>query len=292
MDFSGFERDIRKKDWQVHGVEVYENDALVWHYGDTEKMRYPLFSITKSVTALAVGMAADEGKIRIDDSVLKYLPEKVVGALRKKQRETYRTITLRRLLTMSVAGYPFRPEGDDWLRFSLGVRLPDAETPRFEYSNIPAYLAGVAAAHAVGEDLYAYLDRRLFAPLGIVRPPCARCPEGYFYGATGLELTVNELSRLGRLIYQGGVWEGRRIVPEGWIREMCSVQQMNREGGYGYFLWIYRSGCSMNGKWGQKCYILPREGKLITFLSHLEEGSDAVRESMERHLLAEQAKNL
>lgn len=286
MDFSGFERDIRKKDWQVHGVEVYENDALVWHYGDTEKMRYPLFSITKSVTALAVGMAADDGKIRIDDSVLKYLPEKVVGALSKNQRETYRTITLRRLMTMSVPGYPFRPEGDDWLRFSLEVPLLDAETPRFDYSNIPAYLVGVAASRALGEDLHAFLDRRLFAPLGIRNTRCAHSPEGYFYGATGLEMTVNELSRLGKLIYHGGVWEGTRFVSEKWVREMKTAQQMNREGGFGYFLWKYRTGNSMNGKWGQKCYLLPQEGKMITFLSHMEEGSDPLRESMERHLLA------
>ncbi|MBO4925480.1 MAG: serine hydrolase [Clostridia bacterium] len=291
MNYAGFAGDIRRNGWQVYGAEVYENGALTWRFGDTEETRYPIYSATKTVTALAVGLAAEEGKLRLSDCILDHLPEEAARCMEDAQRAAYRHVTLRRLLTMSVAGYPFRPEGESWLRFSLGVPLPDAETPRFEYSNIPAYLAGVAAARAVGEDLYAYLDRRLFAPLGIIRPPCARCPEGYFYGATGLELTVNELSRLGRLIYQGGVWEGRRIVPEKWIREMSSVQQMNREGGYGYFLWIYRSGCSMNGKWGQKCYILPREGKLITFLSHLEEGSDAVRESMERHLLAESAKN-
>ena len=286
MDFSGFERDIRKKGWQVHGVEVYEHDALVGRFGDTERMRYPIYSITKSVTALAVGMAVDEGKMRVDDGILKYLPEDAVRAMSKNQRETYRGITLRRLMTMSVPGYPFRPEGDDWLRFSLEVPLLDAETPRFDYSNIPAYLVGVAASRALGEDLHAFLDRRLFAPLGIRNTRCTRSPEGYFYGATGLEMTVNELSRLGKLIYHGGTFDGTRIVSEKWIREMTAVQQTNREGGFGYFLWKYRTGNSMNGKWGQKCYLLPRENKLITFLSHMEEGSDPLRESMERHLLA------
>ena len=286
MDFSGFERDIRKKGWQVHGVEVYEHDALVGRFGDTERMRYPIYSITKSVTALAVGMAVDEGKMRVDDGILKYLPEDAVRAMSKNQRETYRGITLRRLMTMSVPGYPFRPEGDDWLRFSLEVPLLDAETPRFDYSNIPAYLVGVAASRALGEDLHAFLDRRLFAPLGIRNTRCTRSPEGYFYGATGLEMTVNELSRLGKLIYHGGTFDGTRIVSEKWIREMTAVQQTNREGGFGYFLWKYRTGNSMNGKWGQKCYLLPQEGKMITFLSHMEEGSDPLRESMERHLLA------
>ena len=64
-----------------------------------------------------------------------------------------------------------------------------------------------------------------------------------------------------------------------------SVQQMNREGGYGFFLWKYRDGFSINGKWGQKCYILPKEKIMVTFLSHLEDGSGDLSESMERHIL-------
>lgn len=58
-----------------------------------------------------------------------------------------------------------------------------------------------------------------------------------------------------------------------------------REGGYGYFFWKYRSGFSMNGKWGQKCFILPEEKTMICFLSLLEQGSDGLRASAERYLL-------
>lgn len=285
MNFEAFKRDIRENGWQVLGAEVYENGVLTHAFGDTEQTRHPVYSITKALTSLAVGMARDEGKIELTANILDCLPAEPVEKMTGRQRETYRTITLRRLLTMSVAGYPFRPEGENWLDFSLAVPLPDPETPRFEYSNIPAYLMGVAAACAVGEDLKEYLNRKLFRPLGIEDPPCRHSPEGYFYGASGVELTVHELSRLGLLILNGGMYAGRRIVSEAYVREMSAVQQMNREGGYGYFLWKYRDGCSMNGKWGQKCYILPGENKVIAFLAHMEQGSDPVRESMERHLL-------
>jgi len=292
MDFGGFVGDIRAKGWQVFGAEAYENGALARSFGDTRQERHPIYSVTKAITSLAVGMAADAGKLRLEDGILRYLPEKAVGALTPEKKAAYRWITLRRLMSMSVAGYPFRVEGGDWLKYSLGVPLDRPDEPAFVYSNIPAYLAGVAAACAVGEDLYDYLNRKLFSPLGIPDPPCQRSPEGYFYGASGVELTVNELSRIGLLIYHGGVYDGNRIVSEAYIREASSVQQTNREGGYGYFLWKYRDGCSMNGKWGQKCYILPREGKLITFLSCMEEGSDPVRESMESHLLAPDGEKL
>lgn len=76
--------------------------------------------------------------------------------------------------------------------------------------------------------------------MDIQNPPFARCPDGYFYGASSMELTVHELSKIGLLLYHGGVYEGKRILSEEYVREATSVQQMNREGGYGYFLWKYR----------------------------------------------------
>ena len=60
---------------------------------------------------------------------------------------------------------------------------------------------------------------------------------------------------------------------------------MNREGGYGYFIWKYRDGFRISGKWGQRCYVLPERGLIISHLSHMEEDSHKLTESMERHLL-------
>lgn len=63
------------------------------------------------------------------------------------------------------------------------------------------------------------------------------------------------------------------------------IQQMNREGGYGYFLWKYLDGFSINGKLGQKCYVLPERKLVISFLSHMEENSKMLKGSMEKHIL-------
>lgn len=285
MEFEKFVEDLTKNNRNVFGVEVYEDGKRTYTFGDTEERRYEIYSATKSVTSLAVGMAADAGKMDLGRSVLGYLPEKYIKALSEEQRSLWQQITVKRLLTMSVKGFPFRAEGESWLRFALLCPLNGVQEKVFDYSNIPAYLVGVAAANAVDEDLYEFLNRKLFLPLGIKNPPANRCPDGYFYGASGMRLTVNELSRLGLLVYQGGIFEGQRIVSEDYIREATAIQQMNREGGYGYFFWKYRSGCSINGKWGQKCFILPKEKKMITYLSHIEEGSGIVKESMEQYLL-------
>ena len=285
MSFEAFIDDIERNRWNVFGAEVYVDGELAHQYGDTKENRYPIYSATKTITSIAAGMAVDEGKLDIRRSILEYLSTGVVRKMDRRQVEAYRRITAQRLMTMSVLGYPFRAEGDSWLEAALSYPIEDVEKREFNYSNISAYLTGVAVSGAIGEDLYEYLDRRLFKPLGIEEPPYARCPDGYFYGASAMKLTVNELSRVGLMLYQGGVYEGRRILSEEYVREATSVQQMNREGGYGYFIWKYRNGFSINGKWKQKCYILPEDRIIVTYLSHIEDGADGLRESMERNIL-------
>ena len=283
--FSDFVEEIQRNSWQVHGLELWRDGKLESSFGDTVNTRYPIYSVTKTMVSIAVGMASEDGRMNINDCILRYLPAHYVRDMTLQQKEVYSHITLRRLLTMSVAGFPFRPSGPDWLAEALSLPLKDPKSRVFAYSNVPAYLVGVAAAFAVDERLDRYLNRRLFAPLGIQDPPCGFSPEGFFYGASGMELTVNELSRIGLMLSREGNYGGDQIVPAAYVKEATSLQQVNREGGYGYFIWKYRDGFSLNGKWGQKCYVLPGRDTMVTFLSHLEEGSDQVRACMENTLL-------
>lgn len=285
MDFEAFVKDIRDNRWNVYGSEVYEAGRLTYEYGDTQKSRYPIYSATKTIISIGAGIAYDEGKIRLERSILDYLASETVDRMSKEQRVAFQNITVERLLTMSVEGFPFRPEGESYLNYSLSCPLENVQTRRFNYSNISAYLVGVALTNAVQEDLYQYLKRKLFDPLHIVDPVYTRCPDGYFYGASGMELTVHDLSRIGLLLYHGGAYERMRIVSEEYVKRATAVQQMNREGGYGYFIWKYRDGFSINGKWKQKCYVLPERKLIITYLSHIKEDSHALLDSMERHIL-------
>lgn len=285
MNFDAFIRDIEQNNLNVFGVEVYQDSQLVEQYGDTAEHRHPIYSATKAITSIAAGLALDDGKINLTDSILRWLPEKTVTSLPQAQLDVYRHISLERLMTMSVKGYPFRPDGESWLKSCLNLPLENPEVPAFAYSNISAYLAGVAVSCAVNEDLYSYLSRKLFVPLGIQEPPYERCPDGFFYGASKMELTVNELSRVGQLLYNGGTFDGQRILSEEYVRAATGLRIPNHEGGYGYFLWKYRSGFSISGKWKQKCYVLPQDGKMVTFLSHIEESAPIIIESMERNLL-------
>ena len=285
LDFEAFIRDIESARWRVHGVEVYSDDRLRHSWGDTQDTKYDIYSATKSVLSVAVGIAQDMGMIDLERCVLDYMPAAALDGLSPQQRDAFRRITLHRLMTMSVPGFPFRPEGENYLRFALNCPDIRPEAQRFAYGNIPACLTGIALQQAVGEDAWAFIRRRVLEPLGIAGAVCARCPEGWFYGASGMKLSVNDLSRIGRMLCSGGTFNGVRIVSEAYVRKATSALQDDCHDGYGYLFRRWRDGFSINGKWKQRCYVLPRSGLVIAFLSDIREGSDALIDSMARHLL-------
>ena len=284
MDFDAFVKDITDNNWNVFGAELYSHGQLIHNFGDTEGL-HDLYSMTKTVLSVAFGIAYDEGAIGLDDSVLKYLPSKYTDALPEDQSDVFRKITLRRLLTMSVPGFPFRAEGDDWIRFSLNCPIGDVSDTTFNYNNINAYLVGVCLTEALGKDLGAFIEERIFSLLGIENYEYKRSPEGYFYGASGMRLSVHDVSKFGLLLKNGGICDGVRILSEEYVRMATSVQQMNREGGYGFFIWKYRSGFSINGKCKQKCYILPDKDLVLCYLSYIDDDSHDLVLSAEKHIL-------
>ena len=283
MNFQGFVDTIKENNLEVYGIQVFHKGEIVASWQEEPIQRHPIYSATKSIVSLAVGMARDDGKFDIDASLYEYLKLEVPVYASSKQVETLKKISVKRLLTMSVQGYPFRPEGENWLEYSLLYPLENVEEKCFNYSNIPAYLVGVAVAKALGVHLYDYLEERLFEPLGIVKPPFQNCPSGYFYGASGMFLTVPELAKIGQLCIQKGMYNGQRLISEEYINEATAIQQMNREGGYGYFFWKYKEGYRISGKWGQRSFVFPEKDMVITYLSN--NGSGEVTEAMEEFIL-------
>lgn len=287
MNFEAFTSNIKENRWEVYGVEVYEGGILTHNYGDTTDKLHDIYSATKAVLSIAVGIAVDENKFDLGKSILYYLPKDKVDNISDEQKSIFEKISIQRLLSMSVIDFPFRPEGDSFIDFALNTKISNPNEKAFNYNNINAYLVGVALTEALGTDLGEFIEKRIFRPLGITKFEYDRCPEGYFYGASGTKLTVNELSRLGLLLYNKGIFDGKRVLSERYIDEATSIQQMNREGGYGYFIWKYRDGFSINGKWGQKCYVFPNDKLIVSFLSHMEEkeNTNKLKSSMERYIL-------
>ena len=259
--------------YAVYGLLVQEEGETVLALGDCTA-RHPVYSATKSFTATAAGMLQDAGKWSVDDPLAAYLPREAVEGMPPGKREAFRLLPISRFLTMSVPGYPFRPEGEDWLAFALSCPADYAGAPAFSYSNIPAYLVGLAAGNAAGEPLSDYLRRELLAPLGIESPVFRTDPQGRFYGATGMELSVEELSRLGRLYMQDGLWNGKRLFSGSWAEAAVRPQIDAGKGqGYGYFFWTGSQDFSVSGKWGQKCLVCPGRRLIVSWEGEMPETS-------------------
>ena len=79
MNFDAFVKEIKERGLAVYGTEVYVDRELSYSFGDTTGKRYPLYSATKTVLALAVGIAADRGLIDLGRSILNYIPQEYIS---------------------------------------------------------------------------------------------------------------------------------------------------------------------------------------------------------------------
>ena len=276
--FEFIENDIKKYNLDVHGFSINKDNTMVYKKFFHADTRYPVYSATKTITSTAFGIAQDEGKLSADDFLCNYLQRKYIDKLSGVNRQNFEKLTLKRFLTMSVPGFPFRPDGTDWIEFSLMSNKNYGAKAEFSYSNIPAYLVGVALENAVGMPLYEYICQKIFVPLEIYNPPYRKCPSGHFYGATGMEFTLDELSRFGLLYLNKGCFKGNRIVSENWVKNSTKSQIENSDGGYGFFIWVNNDSFIISGKWGQKCIVFPQKNLVITYLSNLPKNSGKLLE--------------
>ena len=262
------EFDRAAQEYRVLNIIVRRDGETVFRADYDGEIRRNQYSVTKSFTSAAVGIAQKEGLLSLDER----LTDAFRDDLPAHVSENLRQATVRDLLTMCLGqdrGFlmgeqrPFLPE-TDWVKYSLALPFAHAPGTVFQYNNVGPYLAGVLVQRRAGCTLNRYLTPRLFAPLGIIAPTWETDPMGYSFGAGGLFLCVSELLRFGELLLAGGKWNGRQLIPADYIAEASSKQVENGGEGYGYLFWrgahnTYRA----DGKYGQYAIVLPDDNAVI-----------------------------
>ncbi|WP_245542975.1 serine hydrolase domain-containing protein [Ruania albidiflava] len=275
---TGFRLRNHEQHLRAYGIHVYREGHEDLEHRFRSDDRVNIYSGSKTFTALAIGIAADEGLLHVDEPVVGFFPD-------LPHADGLESVHVRHLLQMT-SGNPvtwFEPSDQapqDVLATWLVTEpvLPPGEA--FEYSNAATYVLG-RVVHAVsGNDVRDYLLPRLFDPLGIVNPQWLRCPLGFSEAAKGLHLTTGEFARLGRLLLQRGRWCGTQLVPAEYVDAMHTdvvptahtMADPESAAGYGYQVWrcTQAGAWRADGKYGQFSVVLPAHRAVVTITAHNE----------------------
>ncbi len=231
-----------------------------------------LWSLSKSFTSTAVGLAVAEGKLNIDDKVLSFFPEDAPA----EPSENLKAMRVRDLLTMST-GHEIQPRLTDdgvWTRQFLAQRVPHKPGTTFLYNTPATYMQSAIVQKVTGQNVLDFLQPRLFDPLGVEKPTWETSPQGISIGGYGLYLRTEDIAKLGQLYLQKGRWKEKQLIPADWIALATSKQVDNDKApsagnpdwreGYGFQFWQCRHGAYRgDGKDGQFCIVLPKQDAVI-----------------------------
>lgn len=258
--------------------------AARYYNGERADTLHDVRSAGKSITSLLIGIAVDRGRIgSLSDPVGRYLQHDAgpIGA-----------VTLDNILTMRVgidaddedANSPGNEDAldraPDPVAFALSVPAREPQGRRYVYNSVAAYVAGMALEGAVGRSEDEYARDHLFSPLGIVRWHWQRDAAGRTKGQGNLSLTAADFAKLGQLVLDGGVYEGRRVVSQQWIDDSLAPRVVIANvdpyaDGYGYF-WYSKTHeiggqrvrvYFASGNGGNKIYVVPSRALVVAITS-------------------------
>jgi CubicO group peptidase (beta-lactamase class C family) len=257
-----------------HGHVVAEG----WWSPYDAATRHQLYSLSKSFTSTAAGLAIADGKFNLDDRVVSFFP----GEAPDEPSENLRAMRVRDLLSMST-GHQTQPNvsssDQPWTTTFLNHPVPHKPGTHFLYNTPATYMVSAIVQKQTGQTVLDYLQPRLFEPLGIENPPWDTSPQGITLGGYGLSVRTEDIARLGQLYLQKGNWNGEQLLPASWVQAATSKQVSNGSSsdsdwaqGYGFQFWRCRHDCYRgDGAFGQYCLVMPEEDTVVAITSGVKD---------------------
>jgi CubicO group peptidase (beta-lactamase class C family) len=256
-----------------HGHVVAEG----WWSPYDAQSPHSLYSLSKSFTSTAIGLAIAEGKLSVNDEVLKFFPDDAPA----EPGANLKSMRVRDLLRMNTGHEtePPRPQDQSWKKVFLNHPVRFKPGTHFLYNTSATYMLAAIVEKTTGMSLLDYLRPRLFEPLGIENPTWEKSPEGITTGGYGLSVRTEDIARFGQLYLQKGKWRGKQLISAAWVEEATSYQTSNGSSplsdwdqGYGYQFWRCRNGAYRgDGAFGQYCVVLPQQDAVIAITSGLRD---------------------
>jgi CubicO group peptidase (beta-lactamase class C family) len=239
---------IRERNILVHSLLLIRHgyafvDATFYPYDGTTP--HDVASVTKSITTTLIGIAADQGKLKLDQPLVSFFRDRTI-ANRDARKER---ITVRHLTNMA-SGLDCTPERDeatlkemwtapDWVQFVLDRPVRWEPGTQFVYCSPGSHLLSAILQQATGMTALEFARQNLFEPLGIRDVIWPADPQGVTRGWGDIRLLPADMAKIGFLWRNRGVWDGRPIVSRRWVED--SVKPWIKTHGddhYGYGWWI------------------------------------------------------
>lgn len=269
MRVENFAGRLMREDVCMHGFMLSvggQIKATACYAPFTADRPHRMYSVSKTMTALAVGILMDEGKIALDDRIAgffsDYLPENPDGRLLR--------LTIRDMLRMATcfSRTAYREGVDENWTKPFFTAAPSHEPGTvFHYDTGCSQVLASLVKRLSGMEVIDFLNERVFRPLGATDEKYwLRDPSGACQGGTGLCMSLRDLHKISRLVMEGG----GGLVPEWFCREMGKIRILNPLGtkreescGYGWQVWGTRAGWAMYGMGGQLAVVCPEKDALL-----------------------------
>ena len=267
---SSFLQIIKEKKICMHSILMmhkgkvfYEEYAKPYDKDSLQRM----YSISKTYTAVAVGILADDKVISLDDKVVDYFTDMADENTHPYIKET----TIRELLMMagpfgSLKG--FDRSSDDWTKSYFSKKPDYPSGTLFYYDTSGTRILCAMVERITKKPLMEFLKERIFDELGYFKNSrCLQTPDGFSHGGSGVLATLRDLAVSGSLIMNGGVLNGKRYLSEEFVKEMVSplvfndndALEIRTHKGYGYYVWCMKSGFAFKGMGSQQVICVPEK---------------------------------
>jgi CubicO group peptidase (beta-lactamase class C family) len=266
---------------EFHSLMIVRHGRVIaegWWKPYAAEIPHTMYSMSKSFTSTAVGLAVSEGKLSVEDKVTSFFPNDLPAEV----SANLAALQVKHLLTMSV-GSEHEPTGamvqqENWVRAFLASPISHPPGSVFLYNSAATYMCSAIVQHVTGQKVIDYLTPKLFTPLGVEGMAWETCPRGINTGGWGLSIQTEGLAKFGTLYLQKGKWNGKQIVPAEWIEEATTkhIQQSDPPKparphedndwlqGYGYQFWRCRHNAFRgDGAFGQFTIMLPEHDAVI-----------------------------
>jgi CubicO group peptidase (beta-lactamase class C family) len=266
---------VRTLDQQVEGMHslmVLRHGQVIaegWWAPYRPDDNHVLYSLSKSFTSTAIGLAVAEGRLSIDDEVMRFFPEEAPA----DASDNLKAMRVRDFLSMAT-GHQDEPSAAPEVisaRSFLAAPVPHLPGTHFKYNTAATFMQSAILQQVTGQTLLDYLRPRLFEPLGIETPVWDANFQGVSLGGYGLRVRTEDIARFGQLYLQKGFWNGRQLLPAEWV-EMATARQVSNGSnprsdwnqGYGFQFWRCRHNAYRgDGAFGQFCVVMPGQRAVI-----------------------------